>query len=271
MTGGVLVASDAGQPGRGRTAAVREHGNRRAADALGHGLQGGTLTYRAQADGSPYSVVNQARGTYTKLPAAGKVIRQGHVLYRVDDRPVVLLYGSTPAYRTLSAGASRARCGRAQRGSRRAWLHHPRSSTAVRRLRGGDRHGRKKLQAALGVSETGTLTLGKVVFAARAVRVTSVSAGPGPAPSPSSPCCGHLVRPAGTDGVSPRSRPAWRPGTGWRSPFPTTTSTSGVVSSVGRSPRCPPSSGSGWVELRHGRAGTPDTRRLGGTRSDGDR
>ena len=68
--------------------------------------QAGTLTYRARSDGSPYSVINQARGTYTKLPAAGQVISQGHVLYRVNDRPVVLLHGSTPAYRTLSAGAS---------------------------------------------------------------------------------------------------------------------------------------------------------------------
>ena len=66
----------------------------------------GTLTYRAQPDGSPYSVINQARGAYTRLPAAGQVISQGHVLYRVDNSPVVLLYGSTPAYRKLSAGAT---------------------------------------------------------------------------------------------------------------------------------------------------------------------
>ena len=51
-------------------------------------------------------MINQARGTYTELPAVGQVISQGHVLYRVNDRPVVLLHGSTPAYRTLSAGAS---------------------------------------------------------------------------------------------------------------------------------------------------------------------
>ena len=31
--------------------------------------QYGTLTYRARSDGSPYTVFNQARGTYTKLPA----------------------------------------------------------------------------------------------------------------------------------------------------------------------------------------------------------
>src|SRR5947209_13725825 len=67
--------------------------------------QGGVLTYRARSDGSPYSVINQTHGLYTSLPTLGRVIRQGHVLYRVNDRPVVLLRGSTPAYRTLSAGA----------------------------------------------------------------------------------------------------------------------------------------------------------------------
>jgi hypothetical protein len=66
----------------------------------------GTLTYGAWSDGSRYSVINQARRTYTKLPNLGRVVRHGHVLCRVNDRPVVLLYGSRPAYRTLSAGAS---------------------------------------------------------------------------------------------------------------------------------------------------------------------
>jgi hypothetical protein len=68
--------------------------------------QNGTLTYRAQSDGSPYAVINQARGTYTELPTLGQVIHKGQVLYRSSDDPVVLLYGQTPVYRTLSAGAT---------------------------------------------------------------------------------------------------------------------------------------------------------------------
>src|SRR5437588_8561526 len=52
--------------------------------------QGGILTYRARSDGSPYTVVNQAHGTYTRLPAVGQVISQGHTLYRVNESPVVL-------------------------------------------------------------------------------------------------------------------------------------------------------------------------------------
>jgi peptidoglycan hydrolase-like protein with peptidoglycan-binding domain len=64
----------------------------------------GTLTYRAQSDGSPYSVINQARGTYTKLPDDGDKVDCGDVFYRVDDNPVLLLCGSVPAYRGLHVG-----------------------------------------------------------------------------------------------------------------------------------------------------------------------
>jgi peptidoglycan hydrolase-like protein with peptidoglycan-binding domain len=64
----------------------------------------GTLTYRARSDGSPYSVINQARGTYTKLPEDGDKVACGNTLYRVDDQPVLLLCGTVPAYRDLHSG-----------------------------------------------------------------------------------------------------------------------------------------------------------------------
>lgn len=60
----------------------------------------GTLGYAGE-----YDAVNQAKGTITGLPRLGQVIRQGHVLYKVSGKPVVLLKGSgVPAYRTLSKG-----------------------------------------------------------------------------------------------------------------------------------------------------------------------
>jgi len=64
----------------------------------------GTLTYQARSDGSPYSVINQARGTYTALPEGGDTITCGDVLYRVDDQPVLLLCGPVPSYRDLRNG-----------------------------------------------------------------------------------------------------------------------------------------------------------------------
>ena len=66
--------------------------------------QDGTLTYRARSDGSPYPVINQARGVYTSLPESGDKVGCGGVLYRVDDKPVVLLCGTVPAYRALHMG-----------------------------------------------------------------------------------------------------------------------------------------------------------------------
>ncbi len=136
-----------------------------------------TLTYRAGPDGSPYSVINQASGIYTELPGPGQVISQGQVLYRVNDSPVGLLYGSTPAYRSLSAGASGADVTElnadlvalgyatsAQLSATSSFFGSA-TTTAV-----------EKLQADLGVTQNGTLALGQAVFEPTAVRVSSLSA-----------------------------------------------------------------------------------------------
>ena len=64
----------------------------------------GTLTYRARSDGSPYAVINQALGRCTELPDDGDRVECGDVLYRVDNKPVLLLCGTVPAYRDLYFG-----------------------------------------------------------------------------------------------------------------------------------------------------------------------
>jgi hypothetical protein len=148
----------------------------------------GTLTYQARSDGSPYSVISQTSGTATWLPAVGQVVEQGQVIYRVDDTPVVLLYGSTPAYRTLSAGTTGADVTEsagmtgADVTELNADLVALGYATAAEIPAGTDTFtsataaALKKLQATLGMSQTGTLTLGQAVFEPVAVRVTTVSA-----------------------------------------------------------------------------------------------
>ena len=42
--------------------------------------------------------------TLTALPRPGSVVHRGGALYRLDSEPVVLMYGSTPAYRALEEG-----------------------------------------------------------------------------------------------------------------------------------------------------------------------
>jgi peptidoglycan hydrolase-like protein with peptidoglycan-binding domain len=59
----------------------------------------GRLTYTAGR-----KVAGGATGTLTSVPAQGRVVRQGDALYEVDRRPVVLMYGVVPLYRTLGPG-----------------------------------------------------------------------------------------------------------------------------------------------------------------------
>ncbi|MFD9046728.1 peptidoglycan-binding protein [Streptomyces zaomyceticus] len=60
----------------------------------------GTLGYGAEI---PLPV--KATGTVTWLPEAGTTAERGDTLLRVDDRPVVLLYGTLPMYRELGMAA----------------------------------------------------------------------------------------------------------------------------------------------------------------------
>ncbi|MFF7543803.1 peptidoglycan-binding protein [Streptomyces canus] len=69
-----------------------------------------TLTERTTVDGQlgygteiPLPV--KATGTVTWLPAEGTTVERGRTLLRVDDRPVVLLYGTLPMYRELGLTA----------------------------------------------------------------------------------------------------------------------------------------------------------------------
>ena len=124
-----------------------------------------------------YSVVNQAQGTVTSLPAVGQVVSQGQVLYQVSGAPVVLLYGSTPAYRALSEDMT---------GSDVAELNADLVAlgyvTSAEIPSGTDdftywtKVGVEKLQGASGVTENGALALGQAVFEPTAVRVTTISA-----------------------------------------------------------------------------------------------
>ena len=136
----------------------------------------GTLTYRARADGMPYSVINQAQGTYTALPTGGKTVSCGDVLYRVDDRPVLLLCGATPAYRSLSLGV-----GGSDVAELNANLVHlgyatpaqldPSSGTFTYQTVSA----LQKLQGRLQQDQTGSLDLGQAVFLPEPLRIAAVS------------------------------------------------------------------------------------------------
>jgi peptidoglycan hydrolase-like protein with peptidoglycan-binding domain len=137
----------------------------------------GTLGYAAWPDGSPYSVVNQASGPFTALPSAGDVIRCGKPLYRVANEPVVLLCGRTPAYRALAEGMSGpdvrqlnrnlVALGYADRSELDPSSDYFGSVTAT---------ALERLQAKLGLDETGMLELDRAVFLPGPLRITVSSA-----------------------------------------------------------------------------------------------
>jgi hypothetical protein len=208
--------------------------------------QGGILTYRARSDGSPYAVINQAHGTYTSLPAVGQVISQGHVLYRVNDSPVVLLYGSTPAYRTLSAGASGPDVAELNRDlvalgyTTRAQLHPGSAFFGTATTAAVE-----KLQAAVGIARTGTLPVGQAVFEPVAVRVTSVSAQPGGSAQPGETVLqGTSIARQVQVALDASQQTSMAVGNKVSISLPNNQTTPGVVSSVATVASCPSSSGS---------------------------
>lgn len=109
-----------------------------------------------------------ATGIVTWLPAPGATLRRGDSVARVDDGPIVLLYGALPMYRAL-APDSRGRDVRQLETNLRALgvtaavpddVYTTATAAAV-----------KRWQARLGVAETGTVPASTVVYVPGPVRV----------------------------------------------------------------------------------------------------
>jgi multidrug efflux system membrane fusion protein len=123
--------------------------------------------------GAPVGLPGRITGTITAVPLAGDIINRGQPLYRVDNDPVVVMYGDVVAYRPLSAG-TRGPDVRQLEANLRALgyggftvdnLFTASTGTAVRRW-----------QKDLGLTQTRRVEQGRVLFVAGPVRVDSVTA-----------------------------------------------------------------------------------------------
>lgn len=122
-----------------------------------------------------YPVAAHGQGTVTWLPAAGEVIREGGVLYRVDNgTPVFLLYGTVPAWRALVPGLTGADV--AQLNHALAALGYISAPARWDYFGWATEYGLEKLQAHLGLTVTGALPLGQAVFLPSAIRITTLQA-----------------------------------------------------------------------------------------------
>jgi hypothetical protein len=183
-----------------------------------------------------YPVTGQGGGTLTWLPPTGQVIRQGQALYRIGNgSPVVLMYGSVPAWRVLDEGVTGqdvsqlnhdlVELGYADRAGVVAlgWDYYSWETTyAVQRLEGR-----------LGVSSPpGSLALGQVVFKPEALRVSQVTGSLG-GPASGTVLAATSDRHVVTIPLSTSLEPEMAVGGAVTVTLPDGASTSGTISSVG--------------------------------------
>jgi peptidoglycan hydrolase-like protein with peptidoglycan-binding domain len=108
-------------------------------------------------------------GTLTRTARPGSVVRRGSVLYWVNGEPVVLMYGSTPAYRTLNDGVAdgpdveQLEANLAALGFDPGIVDEEFSSSTASAV--------ANWQESQGLDETGRVELGRVVFLPSARRI----------------------------------------------------------------------------------------------------
>jgi hypothetical protein len=201
-----------------------------------------------QGAGTSQSGEGQAAGTFTALPAVGHVARQGQRLYSVNGSAVALLYGCTPAYRSLSEG---------MKGADVRQLNADLVALGYAKRAELDPHSRvfsaatasavAKLQDHLGLAQTGTLALGQAVFLPTGLRVTDVSATLGAPAQPGTPVLqATSTRRQVTAQLDATQQSDVKPGQHVTITLPGDHTTSGVVTSVGSVATNPsPAAGSG--------------------------
>jgi peptidoglycan hydrolase-like protein with peptidoglycan-binding domain len=148
------------------------------------GRSSSTSTGAASGASGAGSSASTARVTQivTSVIADGSTVGLGDVLYSVESKPVVVLSGSLPAWRSLSTASDDGPDIQELESSLVALGYDPSHTVTVDNV--FDSHTRamvKRWQSGLGVEATGTVTLGSVVFlplagGAAATTVTDVEA-----------------------------------------------------------------------------------------------
>lgn len=138
------------------------------------------------------TALRAAGGVVTWVPAEGALIERGGQLYRVDDAPVMLLYGTLPAYRELSSGAEGADVRQFEENL--AALGYT-GFTVDDEYTWATAEAVMSWQEDLDLPETGVVELGRVHYASSSVQVTSTTAAPG------DPASGELLKVASPDRV----------------------------------------------------------------------
>jgi peptidoglycan hydrolase-like protein with peptidoglycan-binding domain len=132
----------------------------------------GTLGYAGSWTVSA-PAVEPGQAVYTMLPSAGWIVRRGQPLFTIDGEPTLLLYGSTPVWRSFQTGMSPGVDVAELNANLRALGLDAPSGDA---FTSATSSAISALQQAHGLTRTGTLLLGAVVLEPGALRVTTVIA-----------------------------------------------------------------------------------------------
>jgi multidrug efflux system membrane fusion protein len=159
-----------------------------------------TLVDKESHDGSlgygdTTALAARLSGTVTWMPAAGATITRGKPLYKVDSDPILLMYGSMPAYRDLRSGDKGTDVKQLEQN---LWALGYRGFTADSEYTSSTAAAVEDWQEDLGLDETGTVELGRVVFRPAAVRVDSRTVDPGAPAQPGT----ELLKTSGTGRVA---------------------------------------------------------------------
>jgi len=139
-------------------------------DLIATDTESGTLGYS-----DPATVFNRVSGTITSLPAVGQLVDPGGTLYQVDGAPVVLMNGTVPAYRTLSEGVIDGPDVQQLKQNLVALGFDPSHQITINQTYDAATvDAVERWQASLGQPQTGSVTLGQVVFLPGARRISAV-------------------------------------------------------------------------------------------------
>lgn len=177
----VVLNNSNGKPAARNTAAVGPTATITRGDVIDTQSVDGKLTYSDQR-----TVPTGASGLVTWAPDVGTTITRGKPLLKVDNKPVILMYGYLPLWRKLSEGVDKGPDIRELKSNLVA-LGYGSDLTVDNEFTSATAQAVQDWQDAMGLKETGSVDGSQIVFQSGPVRVTAVTASVGTQIGPGHP------------------------------------------------------------------------------------
>lgn len=195
----------------------------------------GELTDRVEAKGllsygGSKEVGTQLAGTITSLAPIGSAVGQGGELMRVDDKPVILMHGELPAWRSFESGMTR--------GKDVLQLEQNLAALGFFGYEPDDvfdwntKSAISDWEEALGMTRSGTIELGRVIFAPTDLRVAEHKVRQGAEATPAALAATGTNKKVTAD-IDPELKALVPVGSEVELSLPDGSHTTGTVSSVG--------------------------------------